>query len=94
MSDHSVDDSRKHGKELQNTMSMEHGQVAEQQRKKPFTILSALSLGYSISNAGTGMLLVVGNAAFGAGPLFFWGTILVAAVSFCVAVSLGELATA
>jgi choline transport protein len=94
MSDHSVDDSRKHGKELQNTMSMEHGQVAEQQRKKPFTILSALSLGYSISNAGTGMLLVVGNAAFGAGPLFFWGTILVAAVSFCVAVSLGELASA
>lgn len=65
-----------------------------QQHEKPFTMWSAAALGYSTTNTGAGMLLVVGNAVFGAGPLFIYGTLVVAAVGFCVAVSLGELASA
>ncbi|KEF60311.1 uncharacterized protein A1O9_01871 [Exophiala aquamarina CBS 119918] len=61
---------------------------------KPFTVWSAMSLGYSISNSGLGMVLVVGSAAFGAGPLFIYGTILITAITFCVAITLGELASA
>lgn len=61
---------------------------------KPFSVWSAMSLGYSISNSGLGMVLVVGSAVFGAGPLFIYGTILVTAVTFCVAITLGELSSA
>lgn len=64
------------------------------QSKKPFTTWSAMSLGFSISNTGMGMALVVGSAVFGAGPLFIYGTLLVTAVTFCVAITLGELASA
>lgn len=62
--------------------------------KKPFTVWSALSLGFNITNTGASMVLVVGNTSFGAGPLFFYSTILIAAVTFCVAVTLGELVSA
>lgn len=62
--------------------------------QKPFTVWSALSLGYSISNSGLGMALIVGNTVFGAGPLFIYGTILVTGVTFCVAITLGELSSA
>lgn len=62
--------------------------------KKAFTVWSALSLGFNVTNTGISMVLVVGNTAFGAGPLFFYSTLLIAAVTFCVAVTLGELASA
>lgn len=62
--------------------------------KKPFTVWSALSLGFNITNTGISMVLVVGNTVFGAGPLFFYSTLLIAAVTFCVAITLGELASA
>lgn len=62
--------------------------------QKPFTAWSAMSLGYSISNTGIGMVLVAGNTVFGAGPLFIWGTLVVPFVTFCVAITLGELASA
>ena len=67
--------------------------VAEPQ-KKPFSTLSAMSLGYSITNTGLGMVLIVGNTVFGAGPLFFYGILLIFGISVCVAVTLGELASA
>ena len=72
--------------------SMDAGYIAKP--KKPFTTWSAMSLGYSISNAGIGMVLVVGSTVFGAGPLFIYGTILVTFVTFCVAITLGELSSA
>ncbi|KEF62032.1 uncharacterized protein A1O9_00004 [Exophiala aquamarina CBS 119918] len=62
--------------------------------KKPFTLWSALSLGFNITNTGISIILVVGNTAFGAGPLFFYSTLLMAAVTFCVAITLGELTSA
>lgn len=79
--------------DLHETHSTDVGHVVSRPLK-PFTLWSALSLGWNITNTGIGMVLVVGNAAFGAGPLFFYATLLVAAVSFCVAITLGELVSA
>lgn len=61
--------------------------------QKPFTVWSAMSLGYSISNSGLGMVLVTGSLVFGAGPLFIYGTILITAITFCVAITLGEMSS-
>ena len=63
-------------------------------KKKPFTTLSAMSLGWSITNTGLGMVLIVGNTVFGAGPLFVYGIISMYLIATCVAVTLGELASA
>ena len=63
-------------------------------QKKPFTVLSAMSLGYSITNTGLGMVLIVGNTVFGAGPLFFYGILLIFCIAICIAITLGELASA
>lgn len=62
--------------------------------QKPFTTVSAMSMGYSITNTGLAIALIVGNSVFGAGPLFIYGNILAAAVTFCVVITLGELASA
>ena len=78
---------------LHNVDSVNVGQVAKLQ-KKPFTTLSAMSMGYSITNTGLGMVLIVGNTVFGAGPLFIYGILLICCISFCVAITLGELASA
>lgn len=72
--------------------SVQMGTVSKQ--KKPFTLLAAAALGYSTTNTSAGILLSVGSTAFGAGPLFFYGTLLIACVAFCVAISLGELSSA
>lgn len=79
---------------LDHTTSIDIGDVRVRKLQKPFTLLSAASLGYAISNTPVGMLLVVGSAMFGGGPLFFYGTLLIIVVSFSVAISLGELASA
>lgn len=76
------------------TESVEDGDVVPTPPKKPFNWWSAMSLGYSISNTGIGMILVIGNTVFGAGPLFIWGSVLITAITFCVAVTLGELSSA
>lgn len=80
-------------KTLEKPDSMELGTVVKPPLK-PFSTLTAMTMGYSISNSGLGMILIVGSAAFGAGPLFIYGTILVTMVTFCVAITLGELASA
>ncbi|KIW71916.1 hypothetical protein PV04_00143 [Phialophora macrospora] len=87
--DHSLHDE----KTLDSSKSMDVGEVAERPLK-PFTVWSAMSLGYSISNSGLGMVLIVGSTVFGAGPLFIYGTILITLITFCVAITLGELASA
>lgn len=80
-------------KGLDETPSFTNGNVAVQ-HQKPFSVWSAMSLGYNITNTGIGLTLVVGNAVLGAGPLFIYGTFLVAAISLCVAITLGELSSA
>lgn len=66
----------------------------EKPHQKPFTVWSAMSMGYSISNSGLAMVLIVSNSAFGGGPLFIYGTFLITFITFCGAITLGELASA
>ena len=60
-----------------------------------FSMWSALAVGFSISNSWFG---VSGSLAVGianGGPaIYIWGDLLMALISFCVACSLGELASA
>lgn len=63
-------------------------------KKKAFTTLSALSMGYSITNTGLGIVQIVGNTVFGAGPLFIYGMLLIFCISICIAITLGELVSA
>lgn len=71
-----------------------HSDDGEMKPKQPFTTLSAMSMGYSITNTGLGLVLILGNAAFGAGPLFFYGILFICCITLCVAITLGELASA
>ncbi|KAM5342120.1 hypothetical protein ACJ41O_015151 [Fusarium nematophilum] len=62
---------------------------------KPFTVLTAMGMGHSITN--TAITVIVGlasGAALGGPPLFIYGFIMMALVALAVAVSLGELASA
>ncbi|KAF5009201.1 hypothetical protein FDECE_4566 [Fusarium decemcellulare] len=62
---------------------------------KPFTVWTAMGIGHSITN--TAITVIVGlasGAALGGPPLFIYGFIMMALVAACVAVSLGELASA
>lgn len=79
---------------LDGVTSMDVGHVQVSKPHKPFTLLSILALGWNITNTGIGLVLVMGNAVFGGGPLFFYSTLLMAAVAVCVAITLGELASA
>lgn len=80
-------------------MSLEAGEFAGQHgarhAEKPFTVLSAMGVGHSISN--TAITVIVGlssGISLGGGPLYFWSFLLMALVALCVAVSLGELSSA
>ncbi|CAG9952695.1 unnamed protein product [Clonostachys rosea f. rosea IK726] len=70
--------------------------IAEEVRlHKPFTTLTAMGLGHSITN--TAITLLVGmssSIALGGPPLFIWGFVAMAVVGVAVSVSLGELASA
>ncbi|KAH7356364.1 amino acid/polyamine transporter I [Pyrenochaeta sp. MPI-SDFR-AT-0127] len=76
---------------LSNTSSVHHGEVIE----RPFTTLSAVGLGHSITNSAMGILIIYPTTIqFGGTPLVFWGYNLMTLVGLCVATSLGELASA
>ncbi|KAJ5817023.1 amino acid/polyamine transporter I [Penicillium robsamsonii] len=63
--------------------------------EKPFSILSAIGLGYSITNTSTGLILTFGTTLpFGGSPLFFFGFLVMTAIAFCIALSLGEMSSA
>ncbi|KAH8727466.1 amino acid/polyamine transporter I, partial [Phaeosphaeriaceae sp. PMI808] len=60
-----------------------------------FTVWSAMGIGHSITN--TAITIIVGLASgviFGGSPLYFYGFVGMVLVAICVAVSLGELASA
>ena len=62
-----------------------------QKIQKPFTALSAMALGFNVTNTSIAFMFVLGsNTVFGAGHLFFYGTIVTAVAVFCVIVSLAE----
>jgi choline transport protein len=63
--------------------------------EKPFTTLSAIGIGYGVTNTALGVLLVLGTTLpFGGAPLLFWGFILVVIVGLSTAVTLAELCSA
>lgn len=65
------------------------------QTEKPFTILSALGIGYGTTNTAVGILLVLGTTIpLGGSPLVFWGFLLMAGVGLCTATTLAELCSA
>lgn len=63
--------------------------------EKPFTTLSAIGIGYGITNTALGVLQVQGTILpLGGAPLLFWGFILMATVGLSTAVTLAELCSA
>lgn len=65
------------------------------QTLKPFTTLSAIGIGYGVTNTAVGLLLVFGTALpMGGPPLVFWGFLVMAGVGLATATTLGELASA
>ncbi|KAL5592118.1 hypothetical protein FOVSG1_011007 [Fusarium oxysporum f. sp. vasinfectum] len=63
--------------------------------QKTFTVWTAMGIGHSITN--TAITLIVGLAsgvALGGPPLFIYGFLVMAVIAVCVAISLGELASA
>ncbi|KAJ4039208.1 hypothetical protein NW756_009678 [Fusarium oxysporum] len=80
--------------DLENHGSYEHGTI-EEVMEKPFTIWTAMGLGHSITNTAVGIIVGLANALpFGGPPVLFWGFILMALMGCCIAISLGELASA
>ncbi|KAF7557320.1 hypothetical protein G7Z17_g811 [Cylindrodendrum hubeiense] len=74
--------------------SVEDGQV-EDVHQKPFTVLSAIGIGYGVTNTAVGLILTVATAlSMGGSPLFFWGFLLMAGVGLATATSLAELVSA
>lgn len=69
--------------------------AATVQTLKPFTTVSAIGIGYGVTNTAMGLLLVVGTVMpLGGSPLFFWGFIAMAGVGLATATTLTELASA
>ncbi|KAG7405075.1 Swainsonine transporter swnT [Fusarium oxysporum f. sp. rapae] len=84
----------KRQEDLETSGSYEDG-IMEDVIEKPFTIWTAMGLGHSITNTAIGMTVGLSNALpFGGPPVLFWGFLLMALMGSCVAISLGELASA
>jgi choline transport protein len=63
--------------------------------EQPFSLLSLLGIAYSITNTAISLIIGLASGAYiGGAPLYVWGTLMMGFVGFCVAVSLGELASA
>ncbi|KAI9155636.1 Swainsonine transporter swnT [Paramyrothecium foliicola] len=74
--------------------SMTEGDVTIQ-KLKPFRTLSAIGIGYGVTNTAIGLLLTLGTVLpLGGSPLFFWGFLVMAAVGLATATTLAELASA
>ncbi|KEY75066.1 hypothetical protein S7711_01531 [Stachybotrys chartarum IBT 7711] len=75
--------------------SVRHGHAIVVQTQKPFTTLSAIGIGYGVTNTAVGLLLVLGSTLpMGGSPLLFWGFLLMALVGLATATTLAELASA
>jgi choline transport protein len=65
------------------------------QTLKPFRTLSAIGIGYGVTNTAIGVLLTLGTAIpLGGSPLVFWGFLVMAGVGLATATTLAELASA
>jgi choline transport protein len=82
-----------------NLQTIANGSVRELnltvQTEKPFTTLSAIGIGYGVTNTAVGLLLVLGSVLpMGGPPLLFWSFIAMSAVGLATAVTLAELCSA
>ncbi|KAF2965358.1 hypothetical protein GQX73_g8239 [Xylaria multiplex] len=65
------------------------------QTQKPFTTLSAIGIGYGVSNTAVGIPLILSTAIpMGGSPQVFWGFLLMAGVGLATATTLSELISA
>ncbi|TGJ83450.1 hypothetical protein E0Z10_g5287 [Xylaria hypoxylon] len=65
------------------------------QRQKPFTTLSAIGIGYGVTNTAVGIPLILSTAIpMGGSPQVFWGFLLMAGVGLATATTLAELISA
>ena len=76
-------------------LSLTHKGNTQIQRQKPFTTLSAIGIGYGVTNTAIAIPLVL-NATIpmGGSPLLFWAFILMAVVGLATATTLAELISA
>ncbi|OAL75147.1 hypothetical protein A7D00_0745 [Trichophyton violaceum] len=70
-------------------------EIIQVQTQKPFTTLSAIGIGYGVTNTAVGLLLVLGTGIpMGGSPVIFWGFLAMAAVGLATATTLSELISA
>lgn len=85
------------GREL--TLHQDEDELAHmgyaQEIPRRFTLLSIFGIGYSVCGTATALIItLVAGLGSGGQALYIWGQLLMYAVSFCVAISLSELASA
>lgn len=86
-------DGLKRPTDIETTKSTEMGEMHH--IEKPFTVLTAMGIGYGVTNTACGVLLVLGSTlTMGGSPLLLWGFLFVAAIGAATAMSLSELASA
>ncbi|KAI0421374.1 choline transport protein [Xylaria grammica] len=65
------------------------------QTQKPFSTLSAIGIGYGVTNTAVGITTILSTAIpMGGSPQFFWGFLLMAGVGLATATTLAELISA
>ncbi|KAG8423105.1 hypothetical protein J3458_000025 [Metarhizium acridum] len=65
------------------------------QTQKPFTTLSAIGIGYGVTNTAVGIPLILSTAMpMGGSPQVFWGFLVMAGVGLATATTLAELVSA
>lgn len=77
--------------EIPTNVSCERGDVIERR----FSIVSALGIGYSVTNTAMAVLASLASGIGSGGPvLYIYGQIVMFLVAICIAITLGELASA
>ncbi|KAF2762465.1 choline transport protein [Pseudovirgaria hyperparasitica] len=76
-----------------NKIATKHGRTTQTQ--KPFNTLSAIGIGYGVTNTAVGIPLVIATTIpLGGSPQVFWGFLLMAVVGLATATTLAELISA
>lgn len=77
------------------TLSLAHDGNIQIQRQKPFTTLSALGMGYGVTNTAIAIPFILGaTLPMGGSPQLFWSFMLMAVVGLATATTLAELISA
>lgn len=75
--------------------TIDNGEVTNLHPERRFGILSVLGSGYSVTNTAMAVLASLATGIGSGGPVtLVWGQLVMVVVAFCIAISLGELASA